>query len=91
LDERLARLEAIVEAHERQLDELRDHMKHINEELSDVRAALAGLTQSLNDLKEGISKEQKRSMWKVGLIAGGVVTVAAALFQVLLIFALHLG
>jgi len=80
---RLAKLEAIVEGHERQLQELRGHVARVNEELAEVKAGLAALREALGGVKEEIDRANSRRMWLVGLTVGALAALAQAIITLL--------
>jgi len=80
VEERLSRLEAIVQYHEKMLSELRDHIGRINDELGvlkvKVEAELATLKTEIKNMKEEFDRSTSRKMWLVGIMISIISIVA---------------
>jgi len=84
MEGRLARLEALVEAHEGRLRELACSLARVNEELGEVRAQLARIEERLDGLGRRLEENNKRSMWRASLVVGALAALGGALIQALL-------
>lgn len=83
-DERVARLEAIIESHEKQLDYLRGSLESLRNDVSHIREEIAALKQGLKSYAE----EGKRSLRRTGIVVAGILGAAEILVTVIL-YLLH--
>jgi len=79
MEERLSRLETIVEYHEKMISEMQDHIKTINDEIGATKAEIASLRSDLQNLKEDMEKSTTRRMW----IATTIVAIASIIANIL--------
>ena len=80
MEERISRLETIVEFHEKSISELKEHIKTINDEIGATKAEIASLRSDLQNLKEDMEKSAARRMW----IATTIVAIASIIANILI-------
>jgi len=68
MEERLSRLETIVEYHEKMISEMQGHIKTINDEMGEVRSKLSGLEARIEGLEGSIKESNRRYMTYIALI-----------------------
>ena len=83
MEERLSRLETIVEYHEKMISEMQSHIKTINDEIGATKAEIASLRSDLQNLKEDMEKSATRRMWTIAMIVATISTIANILVALL--------
>lgn len=83
MDERVAKLEALVEVHERALAELRNHLSTVDSRLSGLEAAMARLEERIAQFANDVKEMNRRSMWRMSALAGLVGAAVAGLVQLI--------
>jgi len=79
MEERLSRLETIVEYHEKMISEMQGHIKTINDEIGATKTEIASLRTDLQNLKEDMEKSAARRMW----VATTIVALASVVANIL--------
>jgi len=80
MEERLSRLETIVEYHEKMISEMQGHIRTINDEMGSIKSEIASLRTDLQNLKDDMEKSATRRMW----IATTIVAITSIIANVLI-------
>ena len=84
MEERLSRLEVLVEYHEKMISSLQSHVEVMNHELGKVKEELASIRTSIDNMKKDIAKSNR---WAYILL--GIFLTAANVITNIIIAALH--
>jgi len=79
MEERISRLETIVEYHEKMISEMQGHIRTINDEMGSIKSEIASLRTDLQNLKEDMEKSAAKRMW----IATTIVAIASVIANIL--------
>ncbi|RLG75146.1 MAG: hypothetical protein DRO12_05900 [Thermoprotei archaeon] len=80
MEERLSRLETIVEYHEKMISEMQDHIKTTNDEMGSIKTEIVSLRTDLQNLKDDMEKSAARRTW----IATTIVAIASIIANILI-------
>lgn len=67
-EDRLTRIETIVEYHEKMIIQLQDTTKHLNHELGELRTSISRIEQKLNDTVKEVRELNRRYLYYIALI-----------------------
>ena len=82
MEERLTRVETIVEYHEKLIADLQDHVRVMNHELGEVNNKISSLSQAVEDMKREITNKNKTYL----TILGFLVTVVNIVVNLVLAY-----
>ena len=67
MSDRIARLEATIEFHEKRIEGVENSVGELRNHISDLSSEVAALEAKMDSLREEIKQSNKRNMWLIGL------------------------
>ncbi len=75
LEERVARLEVIVQQQDREIADLRNTLMQINNSLSSINSSISAMSVDIRNIKDSIQQSRGYSMWKIGILVSALTIV----------------
>ncbi|MGC9084224.1 MAG: hypothetical protein ACP5ME_13745 [Anaerolineae bacterium] len=75
LEERVTRLEVMVQQQDREITELRATLAQINNSLSSINSSISAITVDIKNIKDSIQQSQRYSMWKIGILVSTLTVI----------------